>query len=193
MRDESARRRCPRPSEGRYVAFSVDAATFGVRDWTLTGAPNPLDITGGIPTVVFAAKIPDHQGLELISDVSVELNRESLVITRTGPGLLMKIQAKDWASGGIFQIEPERADGAETVFTHVLADEVFYFDNPNARDRIGERLPRSGILPNGTRVVCDGADPDGRGDGDREDQLRQRLVGQVRRPRQSASGDPDQY
>ncbi len=147
---------------GRYVEFSVDAATFGVRDWTLTGAPNPFDLTGGIPTVVFAAKIPDHQGLELTSDVSVDINRESLVITRTAPGLLMKIQAKDCASGGIFQMEPERADGAATVVTHVLADDVFYFDNPNARDLIGERLPCSGILPNGTRVVCDGADPDGR-------------------------------
>jgi hypothetical protein len=146
---------------GRYVEFRVDAATFGIRDWRLTGAPNPLDITGGIPTVVFAAKTPDHKGLALTSGVSVDISRESLVLTRTGPGLSMKIQAKDCASGGIFQIEPARDDGAETVFTHVLADGVFYFDNPNARDRIGERLPCSGILPNGTPVVCAGADPDG--------------------------------
>ncbi len=147
---------------GRYVEFRVDAATFGIRDWTLTGAPNPLDLTGGIPTVVFAAKIPDHRGLALSSDVEVEINSEALVIRRTGTGLSMKIQAKDCASGGIFQVEPARDDGTETVFTHVLSDDVFYFDNPNARDRIGERLPCSGILPNGTRVVCDGADPDGR-------------------------------
>lgn len=92
----------------------------------------------------------------------MDINRESLVITRTGPGLSMKIQAKDCASGGIFQIEPGRDDGTDTVFTHVLADNVFYFDNPNARDRIGERLPCSSILPNGTLVICDGADEDGR-------------------------------
>src|ERR1700687_5907078 len=28
--------------KGRYVEFTVDADTFGVRDWTLTGVPNPL-------------------------------------------------------------------------------------------------------------------------------------------------------
>jgi hypothetical protein len=39
--------------KGKYVEFTVDAATFDVRDWTLTGAPNPLDITGGRRTVVF--------------------------------------------------------------------------------------------------------------------------------------------
>src|SRR5207247_8514838 len=33
--------------KGKYVEFTVESATFGVRDWTLTGAPNPLDITGG--------------------------------------------------------------------------------------------------------------------------------------------------
>src|SRR5229473_2360035 len=73
---------------GRYVEFRVDAATFGIRDWTLTGAPNPLDLTGGIPTVVFAAKIPDHRGLALSSDVEVEINSEALVIRRTGTGLM---------------------------------------------------------------------------------------------------------
>jgi hypothetical protein len=146
---------------GRYVEFTVDSTTFGVRNWTLTGAPNPLDLTGGMRTVVFAGKIPDHRGLALISDVSVEISRELLVIRRTGMGLSMKIQAKDCASGGIFQIEPARGDGTETVFTHVLADDVFYFDNPNVRDLLGERLPCSGILPDGTPVVCDGANPDG--------------------------------
>ncbi len=45
--------------KGKYVVFTVDSATFGVRDWTLTGAPNPLDITGEMPTIVFASKIPD--------------------------------------------------------------------------------------------------------------------------------------
>jgi hypothetical protein len=147
--------------KGKYVEFTVDAATFGVRDWTLTGAPNPLDITGGSRTVVFTAKMPDHGGLFLSSDVSVEISKEALVIQRTGSGLSMKIQAKDCANGGIFQIEPARADATTTRFTHVLATDVFYFDNPNVRDRLGERIPCSGVLLDGTPVVCAGANPDG--------------------------------
>src|SRR3981189_1110264 len=147
--------------KGKYVEFTVDAATFGVRDWTLTGAANPLDITGGRRTVVFASKIPDHRGIVLDSDVQVDSSSESLVITRTGPGLTMKIQAKDCANGGAFQMEIQRADATATVFTHVLGDGVFYFDNPNVRDRLGESLPCSGVLPDGTPVVCNGANPDG--------------------------------
>jgi len=147
--------------KGRYVEFTVDAATFGVRDWTLTGVPNPLDITGGRRTVVFTAKIPDHRGLFLSSDVSVEISKEALVIQRMGSGLSMKIQVKDCANGGVFQMEPARADGTTTRFTHVLASDVFYFDNPNVRNRLGERIPCSGILPDGTPVVCNGANPDG--------------------------------
>src|SRR3981081_3266145 len=56
--------------KGRYIEFTVDATTFGVRDWTLTGAPNVLDITGGRRTIVYTTKTPDHRGLFLNSDVS---------------------------------------------------------------------------------------------------------------------------
>src|SRR3954452_24481498 len=72
---------------GRYVEFKVDSATFGVRDWTLTGAPNPLDLTGGRRTAVFASKIPDHRGLALTGDLSVELKGTDIVLKRSGPGL----------------------------------------------------------------------------------------------------------
>src|SRR5712664_4021022 len=147
--------------KGTYVEFTVDADTFGVRNWTLTGAPNQLDITGGRPTVVFASKIPDHRGLALTGDISVVSSRESLVISRAGNGLSMKIQVKDCANGGVFQMEPVRADATATLFTHVLGDGVFYFDNPNVRNRLGEKIPCSGILPDGRLVVCDGANPDG--------------------------------
>src|SRR6195256_4827133 len=147
--------------KGKYVEFTVDSDTFGVRDWTLTGAPNELDITGGRPTVVFASKIPDHRGLALTGDTSVNSSRESLVISRSGAGLSMKIQVKDCANGGVFQMEVVRADATATTFTHVLGDGVFYFDNPNVRDRLGERIPCSGVLPDGTPVVCNGANPDG--------------------------------
>jgi hypothetical protein len=147
--------------KGKYVGFTVDAATFGVRNWTLTGAPNDLDITGNSRIIVFASKIPDHRGIALNSGVTANLNNESIVLTRTGPGVSMKIQAKDCAQGGVFQMEVERVDNTATVFTHVLGDGIFYFDNPNVRDRLGERLPCSGVLPDGTLVSCHGANPDG--------------------------------
>jgi hypothetical protein len=146
---------------GKYVQFVVDTATLGVRDWTLTGAANPLDITGNMWTVVFASKIPDHRGLRLTSELVLKMDKESVVLTRKGSGLAMKIQAKDCAQGGVFQMEVERGDGAATTFTHVLGDNIFYYDNPNVRDRLGERIPCSGVLPDGTRVSCEGANPDG--------------------------------
>jgi hypothetical protein len=133
--------------KGRYVEFTVVASSFGVRDWTLTGAPNELDITGGRRTPVFDEKTPDHGGAVLTSDIAVEIKDENLEISRTGPGIAMKIQAKDCAQGGVFQMEPERADGTATVFTHMLhtdqanpAATVFYFDNPFFRARIGQVL-----------------------------------------------------
>ena len=148
--------------KGKYVEFTVDAATFGLYNWTLTGAANSLDITGGKRTVVFSSKLPDHRGLVLTSDLTVEdSSGESLVISRTGPGLNMSIQAKDCANGGLFQVEVERDDLTATIFTHILGDSVFYYDNPNVRDRLGENLPCSGVLPDGTPVVCNGANPDG--------------------------------
>ena len=147
--------------KGKYVEFTVDAATFGLYNWTLTGAPNPLDLTGGKRTVVFSSKLPDHRGLVLTSDVTVDSSGGSIVISRTGPGLTMKIQAKDCANGGVFQVEVERDDLTATVFTHTLGDGVFFYDNPNVRDLLGENLPCSGVLPDGTQVVCNGANPDG--------------------------------
>jgi hypothetical protein len=133
---------------GKYIQFDVDAATFGVRNWTLTGAQNPFDITGGIPTPVYLSKLPDHRGLSLNSAVALVLKDEVLELQRSGPGLGMKIQAKDCAQGGVFQMEVVRADGTTTLFTHTLADAgtnahqtPFYFDNRNFRNREGEVVP----------------------------------------------------
>jgi hypothetical protein len=127
--------------KGRYVEFTVDAVSFGIRDYTFTGAANPLDMTGGHRTVAFASKTPDHRGLVLTGAVSVEIAGDGLVISRSGPGLSMKLQAKDCANGGLFQMEPARADGTRTTITHTLADGVFYFDNPNFRAREGDVVP----------------------------------------------------
>ena len=126
---------------GKYVEFDIDKTTFGIFNYTFTGAPNPLDITGGRRTVVFERKVPDHRGLVLTGGVELALKDETFAILREGPGLTMKIQAKDCANGGLFQMEPERADQAATLFTHVLAADAFYFDNGNFRQREGDVVP----------------------------------------------------
>ncbi|MFP5393064.1 MAG: hypothetical protein ACLGI6_16205 [Gammaproteobacteria bacterium] len=127
--------------QGKYIQFDVDAASFGVLNYTMTGAANPLDITGGKATPVFESKLPDHRGLSLNSNVSVELSSSAdIVLTRTGPGLTMKIQAKDCANGGLFQMEVARADDTKTVFTHKLAQSAFYYDNRNFRNREGDTV-----------------------------------------------------
>ena len=38
-------------------------------------------------------------------------------------------------------MEPERSHGTPTVVTHRLAPDVFYFDNPAFRARIGKAVP----------------------------------------------------
>jgi hypothetical protein len=136
--------------KGTYVEFEVVSATFGLVNYAFTGAPNALDITGGVRTVVYARKTPDHRGLSLTGPLNVELKDTDIVISRVGAGLSMKIQAKDCAQGGVFQMEPQRGDGGTTDITHVLATAVapaglnttvFYFDNPNFRAREGDTVP----------------------------------------------------
>ena len=131
--------------KGLYTEFDVGFADFAIFDYAFTGAPNPLDMTGGVRTPVWASKRPDHRGLVLTSAISVESGNGDLVLTRTGPGLIMKIQSKDCAAGGIFQMEVQRGDGTRTRFTHTLVQGTsditpFYFDNPNFRAHIGEFL-----------------------------------------------------
>lgn len=126
--------------QGKYVQFDVDAASFGVLNFTMTGAANTLDLTGGRATPVFESKLPDHRGLVLTSGVAVELGEAGITLSRTGPGVSMKLTAKDCASGGIFQMEVERTDETKTVFTHKLAASAFYFDNRNFRNREGDTV-----------------------------------------------------
>jgi hypothetical protein len=135
---------------GKYVEFDVVSSSMELLNYTFTGAPNALDMTGGVRTPVFERKTPDHKGLVLTSRMTVELSEETLEIGRTGPGLSMKYQAKDCANGGLFQMEVERGDGGTTDITHVLASPAspepgfmtaFYFDNPNFRAREGDTVP----------------------------------------------------
>ncbi len=129
---------------GRYTFFDVRLADFAVLNQGFTGAANEEDITGGRRTVVFASKVPDHRGLSLSSAVTADTTEGSLELNRTGTGLTMKIQAKDCAQGGIFQMEVQRGDGTRTRVTHTLASgqatSPFYVDNPNFRARVGQYL-----------------------------------------------------
>ena len=125
--------------DGLYVEFMIVSASFGIENWTFTGEFNQEDLTGGQRTVVWAAKTPDHKGLTLSGDVLVDRSGDDIVIERESRGLTMKIQAKDCAAGGIFQMEVERGDGTTTRITHILAEGAFYYDNPNFRARGGRR------------------------------------------------------
>jgi len=84
--------------------------------------------------------VPDHRGLSLTSAISVQIDGSGIALSRTGPGLSMTITAQDCATGGIFQLEPQRADGTRTRFVHTLAPSAFYYDNPNFRAHLGEFL-----------------------------------------------------
>lgn len=138
---------------GKNIEFTVVSATFGIENYTFTGAANPEDITGGRRTIAFQSKTPDHRGLKLTSGVSVSNDDGDLVLQRTGTGLKMKIQAKDCAQGGIFQMEPERNDRTATRITHTLPTGVFYFDNPNFRAREGDIVAyKDTTLPAPSRI-----------------------------------------
>jgi hypothetical protein len=134
--------------QGTYTQFDVRPSDFAIFNYAFTGAPNSEDITGGRFTPVYESKIPDHRGLALTSEVSLKLRDGDLVLSRTGTaGLSMKIQAKDCATGGIFQMEPARGDNARTRIIHRLAgtdaaaaSTAFYFDNSNFRAKLGQYL-----------------------------------------------------
>ena len=131
---------------GVYNQFDVRASDFAVLDYAFTGAANDEDMTGGRFTPVWASKVPDHRGATLTSAVEVSLDEEDLVIMRTGSAVSMKIQAKDCAQGGIFQMEPEREDEQTTRIVHTLAQSSepgmtpFFFDNTHFRERVGQFL-----------------------------------------------------
>ena len=133
--------------QGEYVQFDVDAATLGIRNYAFLPTNNALDMTGGVMTPVYASKTPNHRGLTLTSDLQIEQKEGGwLVIERSGTGLMMKVQAQDCAQGGLFQMEPERADETATVIVHTLAAAggnllPFYFDNRNFRNREGDTVP----------------------------------------------------
>lgn len=114
---------------GRNNGFTIDPATLGVYEYTLTGAPDTQRMVIG-PTVVFSSKVPtltaeQRTGTRLSS---LEVRDDTLVAIFTTASGKLKIQAKDGAQGGIFQMEPEFATPVELV--HTLGPGLYYFVNP---------------------------------------------------------------
>ncbi len=113
---------------GRNNGFTIDPATLGVYDYTLTGAADTQRMVTK-PTVVFASKVPtltaaQRAGVQLSK---LEVRDDTLVAIFTTSAGKLKIQAKDGAQGGIFQMEPEFAGPVE--LTHTLGAGLFYFVN----------------------------------------------------------------
>ena len=113
---------------GRHTTFTVNPATLGVYDYSLTGAPAP-DRMVTVPTVIFASKVPTLTASQLADPVlDLQVRDDTLVATFSTVQGKLKIQAKDAPQGGIFQMEPEF--GGNVTVTHVLGPTLFYFVNP---------------------------------------------------------------
>ena len=113
---------------GQHVGFTIDPATLGVLDYTLTGAPDPQRMVTA-PTVVFASKVPQLTAAQLRSVRIGELRlRDGVLVAEftTAAGKL-KVQAKDAPQGGIFQMEQEF--GGPVEYVHTLGTGLFYFVN----------------------------------------------------------------
>jgi hypothetical protein len=115
---------------GVHVTFSIDPATLGVYDYALTGAPAP-DRMVTAPTVLFASKVPALTPAQLagvrISDL--RLKDDVLTVSFSAAAGVLKVQAKDAPSGGIFQMEQEF--GVPVTVVHTLGAGIFYFVNPS--------------------------------------------------------------
>jgi hypothetical protein len=81
------------------------------------------------PTVLFTSKIAQLTAAQLsgASIKSFELRDDTLVILFNTAAGKLKLQAKDGAAGGIFQMETEFA--GNVTFTHTLGSKLFYFVN----------------------------------------------------------------
>jgi hypothetical protein len=113
---------------GVHVGFTVDPATLGVLDYSLTGAPDPQRMVTS-PTVVFASKVPTLSAAQLrnVRLTELRLQDDVLVVTFTTAAGKFKIQAKDAPQGGVFQMEQEF--GVPVEFVHTLGASLFYFVN----------------------------------------------------------------
>jgi hypothetical protein len=113
---------------GVHVRFTIDPSSLAIRDYTLTGAPDPQRMVTS-PTVVFAAKVPTLSAGQLkgVRIGDLRLRDDVLVVSFTTAAGTLKIQAKDAPQGGIFQMEQEF--GVPVEFVHTLGPSLFYFVN----------------------------------------------------------------
>ena len=81
------------------------------------------------PTVLFSSKAAKLTTAQLsgASIKSFELRDDTLVILFATAAGKLKLQAKDGAAGGIFQMETEFA--GNVTLTHTLGPKLFYFVN----------------------------------------------------------------
>jgi hypothetical protein len=113
--------------KGRYIEFEVAAVTGNVYNYVYTGAANADSLSDGVRTPVWASKTLSL-GPVLRTDTDVRTDDGGLTIVTRGKAGKVKIQAKDCATGGVFQQEVEA--GAPVVATHTLAPNMYYFVNP---------------------------------------------------------------
>jgi hypothetical protein len=113
---------------GVHVTFRLDPTTLGVYDYTLTGAADPQRMVTS-PTVVFTSKVPVLTAAQLrgVRLTSMRLRDDYVELQLSTAAGKFKVQAKDFAQGGIFQMEQEFAGPVEYV--HTLGSGVFYFVN----------------------------------------------------------------
>jgi hypothetical protein len=113
---------------GRNVGFDIDSSTLGVYNYTLTGAPDAQRMVTS-PTVIFASKVPTLSAAQRAGATikQLEIKDDTLTVIFTTSLGKYKIQAKDGAQGGIFQMETEFA--APIEFVHTLGSGIFYFTN----------------------------------------------------------------
>lgn len=112
---------------GRYVEFDFAPSTGNIYDYVYTGAANPFSMTPGVRTPVWASKTLDL-GPVLRGELEVRTDGPDLVLMSRGAVGKVKIQAKDCATGGVFQQETEI--GRPVVATHTLAPGMFFYTNP---------------------------------------------------------------
>ena len=112
---------------GRYVEFEFAPVTGNIYNYVYTGAANPESLTDGVRTPVWDSKTLSL-GPVLRTETEVRVGDGGVTMLTRGKAGKVKIQAKDCATGGIFQQEVEA--GSAVTATHTLAANMYYFVNP---------------------------------------------------------------
>jgi hypothetical protein len=145
---------------GKYVRFTVNSSKFTVTNYTLTGAnsgDSDKDLPIDAPVIVFKSKVPNHNDT-LNSALTLRISNEGIVLKRNGVRQSIKIQAKDCAQGGLFQMEPQPS----ITETNTLGDTFAYTRVPAGQTRlcftngkfVGYDSPELATLVSRTRSIA---------------------------------------